>query len=136
VVFQSANLFGHLTVAQNIALSQRLAGKDERKSGGQGTVGELLESVGLLARAKAHPAELSGGEAARAGVAVALANDPLVVLADEPTGELDSATEEQILSLLRERTCAGVAVVVASHSPAVAHAADRVVRLSDGTVLS
>ncbi|MGH9061646.1 MAG: ATP-binding cassette domain-containing protein, partial [Acidimicrobiales bacterium] len=78
------------------------------------------------------PSRLSGGEAARAGLAVALANEPAVVLADEPTGELDSATEATVLDLLRAATGRGVAVLVASHSPAVASAADRVLRLVDG----
>ena len=92
----------------------------------------LLSSVGLAERAGALPNRLSGGEAARAGLAVALANDPAVVLADEPTGELDSATEATVLELLRAATGSGVAVLAASHSPAVASAADRVIRLVDG----
>jgi putative ABC transport system ATP-binding protein len=97
-------------------------------------VAALLASVGLAARARAYPGELSGGEAARAGLAVALAVDPAVVLADEPTGELDSATEDDVLDLLLTATNRGVAVVAASHSPAVAAIADRVVHLRDGRV--
>ncbi|MCW2883474.1 MAG: putative transporter ATP-binding protein [Streptosporangiaceae bacterium] len=131
VLFQSANLFEHLTVEGNLSLSQGLARKDHRTDRK-----ELLESVGLSARAHAYPSELSGGESARAGLALALANDPIVLLADEPTGELDSATEAQILDLLLSRARAGAAVLVASHSPAVAAAADRVIRLFDGKVLS
>jgi putative ABC transport system ATP-binding protein len=130
VLFQSANLFEHLTVENNVRLSQGLANKDHRTDRT-----ELLESVGLAARAHAYPSELSGGESARAGLALALANDPIVLLADEPTGELDSATEAQILDLLLSRAHTGAAVLVASHSPAVAAAADRVVRLADGKVL-
>jgi putative ABC transport system ATP-binding protein len=126
---QSANLFDHLTVAANLVLVRRLAARPFRT-----TVAELLASVGLGARARAYPSELSGGEAARAGLAVALAADPAVVLADEPTGELDSATEDDILDLLLTTTNRGVAVLAASHSPAVTAVADRVVHLRDGRV--
>jgi putative ABC transport system ATP-binding protein len=131
LLFQSSNLFEHLTVRQNVGLAQRLTGR-RRASG----VEALLDSVGLTKRAAARPGQLSGGEAARAGLAVALANDPAVLLADEPTGEVDSATETQILDLLLSRAREGVAVLVASHSPAVSAAADRVIRLGDGKVLS
>jgi putative ABC transport system ATP-binding protein len=131
VLFQSANLFEHLTVEGNVSLSQGLAKKEHRADRG-----ELLESVGLSARSHAYPSELSGGESARAGLALALANDPIVLLADEPTGELDSATEAQILDLLVSRARAGAAVLVASHSPAVAAIADRVIRLTDGRIQS
>jgi putative ABC transport system ATP-binding protein len=92
----------------------------------------LLDALELAGRAWARPAELSGGETARAGLAVALANDPPVVLADEPTGELDSASEARVLELLQARAAAGGAVVVATHSPAVAAIADDTVRLEDG----
>jgi len=126
---QSANLFDHLTVEANVVLVRRLAARPGRAS-----VAALLASVGLAARARAYPGELSGGEAARAGLAVALAVDPAVVLADEPTGELDSATEDDVLDLLLTTTNRGVAVVAASHSPAVAAIADRVVHLRDGRV--
>jgi putative ABC transport system ATP-binding protein len=131
LLFQSANLFEHLTVRQNLRLAQRLAGRR-----GASDVTALLDSVGLAKRGHAYPRELSGGESARAGLALALANDPAVLLADEPTGEIDSATETQILDLLRSRAHEGVAVLVASHSPAVSAAADRVIRLGDGKVLS
>lgn len=131
VLFQSANLLEHLTVDRNIALSRTLAGQ-----GRGGDRGRLLASVGLSGRAHSYPSQLSGGESARAGLAVALANDPIVLLADEPTGELDSATEAQILELLLSRARGGAAVLVASHSPAVAAAADRVIQLADGRVLS
>jgi len=127
MLFQSANLIEHLTVAQNVVLAQRLAHRVERNK-----VAELLASVGLVARSKAFPSQLSGGEASRAGLAVALANHPAVVLADEPTGELDSGTEADVLTLLRIHAGEGAAVVIASHSPAVAAAADRVLAVGDG----
>ena len=131
VLFQTGNLLDHLTVAENVVLAQRVAGRPNpaRAAG-------LLEALGLARRAHARPAELSGGETARAGLAVALANDPAVVLADEPTGELDSASEARVLDLLWAHAAAGGAVVVATHSPAVAAAAARTLHLRDGRVVS
>jgi putative ABC transport system ATP-binding protein len=117
----------HLSVTQNIAAAQALVtGKPAR------TPARLLSDVGLAGRAAARPGTLSGGEAARAGLAVALANDPPVLLADEPTGEMDRQAQGQVLDLLRERARAGNAVLVVTHSPEVAGAADRVVQIVDG----
>jgi putative ABC transport system ATP-binding protein len=129
VLFQSGNLLAHLTLAQNVSLAQRLARTAQRTA-----LDALLGPLGIEARARAYPSQLSGGELARAGLAVALANDPVVLLADEPTGELDLGTERGVLDLLTVRARSGVAVLVASHSPAVAAAADRVVTLADGRV--
>jgi len=131
VLFQSGNLLDHLTVAENVVLAQQVAGRPN-----PGRAAGLLEALGLVRRAHARPAELSGGETARAGLAVALANDPAVVLADEPTGELDSASEARVLDLLWAHAAAGGAVVVATHSPAVAAAASRTLHLQDGRVVS
>jgi putative ABC transport system ATP-binding protein len=130
-VGQSANLFPHLTVEENLLLVRRLTG---RAVGG--SIAERLGAVGLAGRARAYPDELSGGEAARAGLAVALAADPAVVLADEPTGELDSVTEDAVLELMQLATQRGVAVVLAGHSTAVAAVAGRVVLLRDGRVVT
>jgi putative ABC transport system ATP-binding protein len=132
VLTQSGNLINHLTVAQNIALTRRLAGHHPPTAGG---AAPLLDALGLARRAYARPDTLSGGETVRAGLAVALANDPVVVLADEPTGELDSGTEYQVLDLLRERARGGTALLIASHSPAIAEAADRVITLHDGRLV-
>jgi putative ABC transport system ATP-binding protein len=129
MLFQSDNLIGHLSVAANVDLAQRLAGKVDRAYRDR-----LLDLLGLAARGRAAPATLSGGEAARAGLAVALAANPSVVLADEPTGELDDSTEAVVLGLLRARARTGCAVLIASHSPAVAALADRTIRLVDGRV--
>ncbi len=130
MLFQQANLVGHLSIAGNVTLAQRIGDGSRAGSWRQ----EVLERCGIEHRAQARPAQLSGGELARAGLAVALANDPPVILADEPTGELDSATAAQVLELLRERAAAGAGVLIVTHSPAAAAAADREVRLLDGRV--
>jgi putative ABC transport system ATP-binding protein len=130
LLLQSGNLFTHLTVEQNVRIARQLATATSST-----TTVDLLTALGIAARAGARPDELSGGELARAGLAVALANDPVVLLADEPTGELDGATEAQILRLLRSRADSGVAILIASHSPAVAAASDRVLTLIDGSVV-
>jgi putative ABC transport system ATP-binding protein len=129
VLYQSANLLGHLDVEGNVLLAQELAGRADVAA-----ARAIVAGVGLEARAGAHPPQLSGGELARAGLAVALANDPPLLLADEPTGELDSATAEEIVSLLLRRTEAGCAVVAATHNPRLARAAHRTVQLVEGRV--
>jgi len=131
MLFQSNNLLEHLSVGGNIAFAQRLAGRPNpvRRE-------ELCDVLGLAERSAAHPSELSGGEAARAGLAVALANKPAVLLADEPTGEVDHGTAERILHLLQQTARDGAAVVVVTHSDAVAAAAGRRVALADGQVAS
>ncbi|MEO9137870.1 MAG: ATP-binding cassette domain-containing protein [Jatrophihabitans sp.] len=127
VLTQTGNLLNHLSVAQNIALARHLAGESRLRD-------DHLEELGLSHRAHARPDTLSGGETVRAGLAVALANDPPVLLADEPTGELDSTTEAQVLAILTRRAHNGTALLVASHSAAVAAAADRVITLRNGAV--
>ena len=129
MLFQQDNLVGHLSVEGNLALVQRLNGTADayrRRA--------LLEECGIARRADARPAQLSGGELARAGLAVALANDPPVLLADEPTGELDDATASRLLEMLRKRASNGAAVLVVTHSPEVAGAADCEIRMRDGRV--
>jgi putative ABC transport system ATP-binding protein len=130
MLFQQTNLVGHLSVADNVALTQKLGGSRT----GAAWREEVLERCGLTSRAHARPSQLSGGELARAGLAVALANDPAVILADEPTGELDDSTALRVLDLLRERAAAGAAVLVVTHNPAVAAAGEREIRLRDGRV--
>ncbi len=128
VLLQSGNLLAHLTVVGNVRAAQRLGG-------GGAEPYELLDWVGVRHRADAWPTQLSGGESARAGMAVALANDPPVLLADEPTGEVDRVHEAALLRLLRQRADAGRVVLVVTHSQRVAGAADRVVRLVDGRIV-
>jgi putative ABC transport system ATP-binding protein len=129
MLFQSNNLLAHLSVQGNVLLAQELAGRADIAA-----ASAIVESVGLAARAHSRPPQLSGGELARAGLAVALANDPPLLLADEPTGELDSATADEIVSLLLRRASAGCAIVAATHNPRLAAAAHRTVHLIDGRV--
>jgi putative ABC transport system ATP-binding protein len=132
MLYQYGNLLDHLTVAQNVRFARHLAGR----RGGTLDVAARLAAVGLPDHADALPAQLSGGQHARAGLAVALANDPPLLIADEPTAELDTDTEQRILELLQQQAAAGVAVVVASHSPQVMAACDRVIHLADGQVVT
>jgi putative ABC transport system ATP-binding protein len=129
MLLQSGNLLEHLSVAQNIEAAQALASRGPRRG-----PRELLDDMGLAGRASARPSTLSGGEAARAGLAVAMANDPPVLLADEPTGEVDKQAERRVLGLLRGRADEGKAVLVVTHSRDVAQTADRVVHMVDGRV--
>jgi putative ABC transport system ATP-binding protein len=130
VLFQSGNLLDHLTVAENVHVARRLAHKVRTLR----PVSDLLADLGIGDRAHSRPSRLSGGELARAGLAVAVANEPSVVLADEPTGELDHATASRVIALLRARADDGAAVVVVTHSPEIASASDRVIALHDGRV--
>jgi putative ABC transport system ATP-binding protein len=95
----------------------------------------LLDQVGMAPRRRALPSELSGGEAARVGLAVALALAPSVILADEPTAEVDAATEKELVQLLSNHCAAGGTVMVATHSEALAGIASRVIRLRDGRII-
>ncbi|MDX6683140.1 MAG: putative transport system ATP-binding protein [Solirubrobacteraceae bacterium] len=130
VLYQQANLVGHLSVRDNVALVQRL-GRGRTSAAWRA---EVLERCGLTRRAHARPGQLSGGELSRAGLAVALANDPKILLADEPTGELDDATAQRIVELLHARAAAGAAVLIATHSRDVAATSHREIRLRDGRV--
>jgi putative ABC transport system ATP-binding protein len=131
VLQQSGNLLDHLSVENNIRIAQALVRTTDLP---QASVASLLADVGLAERAHARPATLSGGEAARAGLAVAIANDPLLLLADEPTGEVDEVNEGLILELLRRRAGAGSAIVIVTHSTRAALEADRIVHLNDGRI--
>ncbi len=132
VLQQTGNLLPHLDVRANIRLAQAAPGRSAGRA--SAPLERLLDEVDLAGRARALPHQLSGGELARAGLAVAVANDPDVLLADEPTGEVDVANEAMILDLLRARAEDGTAVVIVTHSDRVASAADRVLRLVDGRV--
>jgi putative ABC transport system ATP-binding protein len=130
ILLQSGNLLEHLSVTGNIEAAQALVPRGHRRTPAR----SLLGDVDLAERASARPSTLSGGEAARAGLAVAMANDPPVLLADEPTGEVDKEAERRVLALLRGRADEGKAVLVVTHSRDVAQAADRVVHMVDGRI--
>jgi putative ABC transport system ATP-binding protein len=127
VLTQGSGLLDHLSVLNNVALAESF--RAGRRSGGAAA---LLEAVSLSARASARPATLSGGETARANLAVALAGGPKVLLADEPTAEVSRAEEAALLELLRRVVPDGGATILVTHSTAVADAADRVLQLRDG----
>ena len=131
MLFQTNNLLEHLTVEGNVALAQQLVRTPDRRP-----VGELLDELGIAHRRRARPSQLSGGETARAGLAVALANNPELIVADEPTGELDTDSAAGILQLLKIRAAAGAAVVLVTHSPVVAAVADRHITLRDGVIVN
>ena len=131
-VFQRFFLLPMLTAWENVELPQAEAGvsRAERRE----RTKELLAYVGLSARAGHRPSELSGGEMQRVAIARALANRPRLLLADEPTGELDQATGDQIVGLLDRLHADGTAVVVVTHDPAVASRARRIIRMRDGGI--
>ncbi len=130
-VFQFFNLLPTLTAAENVLLPALIAG--ERRNRPE-RVGRLLDLVGLAERAEHLPAQLSGGEQQRVSIARALLREPDLVLADEPTGNLDSRSSETVLALLRRIADEGQTVVMVSHDPDAAARADRVVFLRDGSV--
>jgi ABC-type lipoprotein export system ATPase subunit len=130
-VFQSFHLVDELTARENVELPALLAGASPRAA--KERAHELLEQVGLTDRETHLPSALSGGERQRVAIARALANDPLVVLADEPTGNLDSAATTDILRLFDQVQAAGQTLVVVTHDSRIAATADRLISMRDGT---
>jgi putative ABC transport system ATP-binding protein len=132
-VFQAFNLIGDLTVFQNVELPLRYRGLGaaERRAAAH----EALERVGLLHRLRHYPAQLSGGQQQRVAVARAVAGKPLVILADEPTGNLDSANGAAVMALLGELHAGGATLVVVTHDPRYLRAAQRSINLFDGRVV-
>jgi putative ABC transport system ATP-binding protein len=132
-IFQSFNLIGDLTVFENVELplTYRGMGSAERKK----KVHEALERVGMSHRIKHYPSQLSGGQQQRVAVARALAGDPSILLADEPTGNLDSQNGEQVMDLLRELHRGGATICMVTHDPRYARYADRSIHLFDGRVV-
>jgi putative ABC transport system ATP-binding protein len=130
-IFQLHNLIPSLTAIENVLIpTLELNGRDA-----PARARELLERVGLADKAHRRPPELSGGERQRVAVARALVNNPALILADEPTGSLDSKTERAVLELLRElQSERGVTLILVTHDPRVAQSADRVIELVDGRV--
>ena len=132
-IFQAFNLIGDLTVYENVELPLTYRGMSasERKQ----RVQDSLERVGMSHRMKHYPAQLSGGQQQRVAVARAVAGDPLILLADEPTGNLDSTNGEAVMELLRELHRGGATICMVTHDPRYAAHADRSVHLFDGRVV-
>ena len=131
VVFQSFNLLNNLSAIENIVLSMDIAGIKESEKQKREKAYKLLESVGISkAEGERRVLKLSGGQQQRVAIARALSHDPEVILADEPTGNLDGETQEEILEILRKLADSGKCVIVVTHSPEVAKAADEVYSLS------
>ena len=134
IVFQFFNLIPTLTVLENITLPRELGGVSKKQA--EEKARDLLERVGLGNRADSFPDKLSGGEQQRVAIARALAGEPQLVLADEPTGNLDEETGEKVLSLLLELTrTEGKTLVMATHNPEIVPFADRVCRIHDGNLV-
>jgi len=131
--FQTAGLLPLLTALENVWLPLTLLGRSEREAVEQAT--DLLRAVGLESRAHHRAYELSGGEQHRVALARALAKSPLLLLADEPTAQLDSETAREITALIRKATDSGTAVLFATHDRAVTEFADRVVGIEDGRLV-
>jgi putative ABC transport system ATP-binding protein len=133
VIFQSFNLIGDLTVYENVELPLTYRGMNsaERKK----RVNAALEKVGMAHRAKHLPSQLSGGQQQRVAVARAVVGDPLILLADEPTGNLDSTNGEAVMDLLRELHRGGATICMVTHDPRFARHADRSIHLFDGRVV-
>jgi len=133
-IFQSYNLIPQLTVLENIEVPLYYQGWSERDSAERAR--ELALSVGLEERIGHRPTELSGGQQQRVAIARALVSDPLIMLADEPTGNLDSGTGHEILELLDAFHDAGKSIIMVTHEDGVAEHADRIVHLADGRILN
>ena len=134
-VFQSFNLIGDLNVYENVELPLVYRGGVSR-SERQSKVGAALENVGMSHRMRHYPAQLSGGQQQRVAAARALVGDPAILLADEPTGNLDSANGETIMELLAALNAKGATIVMVTHDPRYAAHAKRIVRLFDGQIVS
>ena len=132
-IFQSFNLFSHLTVEQNIAVSMVYAEVPKRER--RRRAAEYADKVGLGHRLTHRPSELSGGERQRIAIARALANEPSFLLADEPTGNLDEKTSEEIMEMFHGLNKKGVTVVMVTHNPEYEEVFDRVIHLRDGKVV-
>ena len=134
MVFQHFNLFPHMSVLENIMFApveHKLMTREEAQKVGM----DLLEKVGLADKADANPDSLSGGQKQRVAIARALVNNPEMIVADEPTGSLDSQSQENVLEIFKELAEAGKTVIIVTHNPEVADYADIVIKMKDGEVV-
>lgn len=132
-IFQGFNLVSSMSALENVAMAAQYAGKSRREA--QKEAREALEKVGLADRAAHRPNELSGGQQQRVAIARALVNEPLVMLGDEPTGNLDSSSSAEVIDMMREiNLTTGTTFILVTHDPDVAEACDRVIHMRDGVV--
>jgi putative ABC transport system ATP-binding protein len=132
-IFQSFNLIDELTVAENVELGliyRRWAGRDRKAR-----VEAAMDRVGIAHRARHYPHQLSGGQQQRAAIARAIVGQPALILADEPTGNLDTENGEQVMGILRSLNAEGATIIMVTHSPAHADTARRVVNMLDGRIV-
>lgn len=132
-IFQTFHLLPRLTAQQNVMLPLRYSRIDDKQASARAV--EMLERVGLGHRLNHRPYEMSGGQRQRVAIARALINRPKVIFADEPTGNLDSKTSEEILALLKQLHAEGQTIVMVTHEPEIAAHAQRIIRMSDGAVV-
>jgi putative ABC transport system ATP-binding protein len=135
VVYQSFELLPSLSLLDNVMLPMQFAGRYDPHRSPQRAL-QLLAQVGLADHAYKQPAAISGGQRQRVAIARALANEPELLVADEPTGSLDSATAAGILALLSDLVSAGMTVIMVTHDPDMAAAADTLLRLNDGVIVN
>ncbi|MCF7858028.1 MAG: ABC transporter ATP-binding protein [Candidatus Cloacimonetes bacterium] len=131
-VFQTFNLLPHLNILKNVELPLMYAGLSKKKR--TQTAKKVLDEVGLSDRLKHKPSELSGGQRQRVAIARAIVNDPTIILADEPTGNLDTSSGADILSIFSELNDKGNTIIMVTHDPAVANRATRVINIVDGLI--
>ncbi len=133
-VFQFFNLLPAMTIAENVGLPLVLQRREKREVNDR--VRAALATVGILEKAESYPAQISGGQMQRAAIARAIVHDPAIVLADEPTGNLDSKSGASILRLLRDLASRGQAILMVTHSAEAAASSDRVITMQDGKIQS
>jgi putative ABC transport system ATP-binding protein len=133
IIFQSFNLFPHFSILENVCMPMRFAGAERNEM--KERAAQLLERVGLGSRLHHSPSQLSGGQCQRVAIARSLANDPAVLLGDEPTGNLDEKTGDEILGIFHELVAEGRTVVMVTHNPEYEKEVQRVIELHDGKVV-
>lgn len=133
IIFQSFNLFPHFSILENVCMPMRFAGVERHEM--KERASRLLDRVGLGARLHHSPSQLSGGQCQRVAIARALANDPAVLLGDEPTGNLDEKTGDEILGIFHELVGEGRTVIMVTHNPEYEKHVQRVIELQDGNVV-